>query len=62
MDDAPKGPVILWLDYGSEGWVPFDFPTVKDALEAPERGWCTNWIITRPVAYDIVEHPEPDKE
>lgn len=41
MDDAPKGPVILWLDGGVEGWSPYDFPTVKDALESPERGWCT---------------------
>lgn len=49
-----KGPVILWISYGSEGWQPNSFDTVKEALEA-ER-YTTQFVITRVVDYEVKEN------
>jgi len=59
MAELPTGPVILWIDYGYDGWLPLSFPTARAALEAPERGW-SPWVITRLVSYDIVEQESVD--
>lgn len=47
------GPVIVWLDYGSEGWVPESFPTLKAALEA--QRYSHDFVITRKAEYDVVD-------
>lgn len=57
-DDLPKGPVILWLDYGTDGWRPCSYPSIRAALEDRNSWFAWRYIITRPVEYEIVEHKE----
>jgi hypothetical protein len=45
------GPYILWLDYGTEGWQPRSYPSIRAALEA-ER-YQSRYILTRTVSYKI---------
>lgn len=51
--DATSGPIIIWSDYGCEGWKPRSFENVKEALEATRYG--EPFIITRVVQYDVQE-------
>lgn len=44
---------ILWRDYGSDGWQPTGFKTLKEALESEKH--YSNWIITKKVNYEIKE-------
>ncbi len=48
-----KGPFILWLDYGYDGWQPKSFATIRAALESEKYG--TGFVITKAVEYQIVE-------
>ena len=58
MNDKPKGPYTLWFDYGYEGWKPTDFATLKEALEADR--YTHDWVITKSVAYDVVDTSPDD--
>jgi hypothetical protein len=49
-----KGPVILWLDCGSEGWHAESFPSVKEALVADRYG--QGFIITRLLDFSVAEN------
>lgn len=51
--DDIKGPVILWLDYGYEGWAPSSHATLKDALAEDRFGH--RFVITRVVDFDVTE-------
>lgn len=51
--DIIKGPFILWMDYGCEGWQPTSFATLKEALEADKHS--DAWLITKPVKYTVYE-------
>jgi hypothetical protein len=51
--DSTSGPIILWVDYGYEGWRPQSFDTIKEALEAEK--YMSKYIITRIVQYDVQE-------
>lgn len=53
MPDDINGPVILWTNYGCEGWKPKSFDSVKDALEADKYG--SEFVIARKVQYEIKE-------
>jgi hypothetical protein len=55
MNEAPKGPYTLWVDYGYEGWKFTDFPTLKEALEHDRYTHCDGWVITKPVQYDVTD-------
>jgi hypothetical protein len=46
------GPIILWVDYGYEGWKPTSFQSIEDALKSEYYG---NWIITRRVDWKVTE-------
>lgn len=48
-----KGPIILWRDYGYEGWKPTSFPDIKSALLS-ER-YESSFVITRIVDFDVKE-------
>ena len=52
--DTTSGPVILWLNYGYEGWQPRSFASVKEALEADR--WGNEFLITRLVQWEVREH------
>ena len=52
MSDT-QGPIILWLDYGYEGWKPTSFATVKDALLADRYG--SKFVITRVIEFEVEE-------
>lgn len=51
-----KGPIILWINFGYEGWAPYSFETVEAALKA-EKYDCP-WTITKAVQYEITETKE----
>jgi len=55
MTERPgkDGPIILWIDYGHEGWKPTSYTSVQEALKAPKYG--SNYVITRLVAYTVEE-------
>jgi hypothetical protein len=40
----PAGPIVLWEDYGCEGWQPKSFATVTEALMAPR--YSASFVIT----------------
>lgn len=39
MTKAPEGPIIAWEDYGTEGWHPKSYPTLREAIEAVDCGY-----------------------
>lgn len=51
--DGTEGPIILWVNYGYEGWKPESFPSVRAALEAQK--YQSEYIITRQVTYEVKE-------
>lgn len=44
----------LWIDYGSEGWHPFDYDSIADCLECLTYSSGQGYRITREVV--LVEH------
>lgn len=48
-----KGPIIVWVNYGYEGWQPESFESVKTALLAPRYG--SEFVITKLVDFDTTE-------
>lgn len=51
----PSGaPVTVWTDYGTEGWHPTEFPTLKEALLSRDRH-SSPFRITRNVDFEPVE-------
>jgi len=57
--DPLKGPIILWIDHGYDGWDPRSFDTVTDALLADKYG--SKHIITRRVEFEINETTKEEK-
>lgn len=53
MSEGTEGPIIMWINYGSDGWKPTSYPSVRSALEADR--FTSQFIITKPLAYDVVE-------
>lgn len=49
LKDIEGRPVLLWVNYGSEGWAPSPFETVEDAIRSAQSGVSEEWIITRTV-------------
>lgn len=52
-DDA-VGPVIVWENYGVEGWRPQSFKTIKEALLQSPR-YQTDFVITRKIDFEVLE-------
>jgi hypothetical protein len=50
----PEGPYILWRRFAEQYWNWRDCKSLKEAVEA-EKGHI-DWVITKKVGYDIVEH------
>jgi hypothetical protein len=50
---SAEGPIILWLDYGYEGWKPYSFDSVADALHVSKFG--NDFVITRRATYEVRE-------
>lgn len=48
-----NGPIIVWVNYGYDGWAPTSYLTVKDALLGGRHG--SEFVITRLVAFDVIE-------
>lgn len=48
-----KGPFIKWLNFGYEGWKPYSYNSIKEALEAETYG--NEFIITKVVNYEVSE-------
>lgn len=45
VDRDPEGPIIVWEDFGTEGWHPTSYPSIVDAI-ARHRG-ANGVVITR---------------
>jgi hypothetical protein len=48
-----EGPIIVWVNYGYEGWQPKSYHTLKEALLG-ER-YSTEFVVTRLVTYEVTE-------
>lgn len=47
------GPIVVWENYGCEGWHPKSFATVKEALLG-ER-YNSEFVITKRMEFDVIE-------
>lgn len=47
MAGTTLGPIIVWIDYGREGWVPESFATYLEALDYVTDGTLGRAVITR---------------
>lgn len=52
------GPVVVWLDYGCEGWRPSSYDTVKEALLGERYG--NRFVVTRVVKFEVKEKPNEE--
>ena len=57
-DEETKGPIIVWQDYGYEGWHPTSYPTLKDALVAQKYN---DFVVTSLVDFDVVAKSSGDR-
>lgn len=53
MSADTAGPIIVWENYGYEGWHPKSYPDLKSALFYPRYNGA--FVITRSVDVDVVE-------
>lgn len=58
MSELPKGPFVLWIYYGSEGWAFRDHDTFEAAVT--DVGYCgaSAWTITQGPL--VIEWRQPD--
>lgn len=49
---------ILWLSYGSEGWQPYGFDTLQEAVDA-DKHYCSMWKVTKSIHYKVIAEEEP---
>lgn len=47
------GPIVVWENYGYEGWHPKSFATVKEALLG-ER-YNSEFVITKRMEFDVID-------
>jgi hypothetical protein len=57
-DRGIEGPVILWVNYGYDGWRPTSYLTLKDALLADR--YASTFVFTRLVEYEVVDLSQTD--
>ena len=53
MTDDTTGPVVLWENYGCEGWKPKSYGTIKEALM--DTRYNSEFVVTRIVDFDVKE-------
>jgi hypothetical protein len=53
MSADTAGPVIVWENYGTEGWHPKSYLTIKDALLAVRYN--SEFVVTKRAEFDVVE-------
>lgn len=49
-----EGPYIVWENLGYDGWHPYSFKTLKEALE--KQKFSSEWVIAKLVVYEIIEN------
>ena len=52
IEDA-KGPYIVWINNGCEGWQPTSYLTIKEALEG--HRYSPEYVITKKCEYRVIE-------
>lgn len=52
MAETLKGPYIVWQNYGTDGWSPTEFSTLKEALMATKY---VSFVVTKLVEFDVIE-------
>lgn len=53
MRHDATGPIVMWEDYGYEGWQPKSFDTLKEALLEPR--YSATFVITHLVDITVNE-------
>ena len=48
---------LLWVDYGSEGWFPYDFDTLEEMLAYIRDGVSGPFLTTKRLDLIIREEP-----
>jgi hypothetical protein len=51
------GPIIIWENYGHEGWHPKSYPDLKAALIA--QRYNSEMVLTERVEFDVVRVAPP---
>lgn len=49
----PTEPIIIWVNYGVEGWKPKSYPSLRQALV--DTRYSSDFVVTRLVQFDVVE-------
>jgi hypothetical protein len=57
MSADAAGPVIVWENYGYEGWHPKSYPDLKAALVATRYN--SEFVVTERVEFDVVKAEAP---
>lgn len=57
MAGTTLGPIIAWVDYGREGWVPESFGSYREALEFATGGTHGRVVITRRIDLTVKAAP-----
>jgi len=61
MAGTTLGPIIAWVDYGREGWVPETFATYRKALEFATGGTHGRVVITRRIDLTVKDTPTDEE-
>lgn len=58
--NKPRGPYVVWVFYGYEGWTFRDADTMEDALQTATNSHGHYWVITpAPVRLGVVGETSP---
>ena len=55
-----RGPVIVWENYGYEGWQPKSFATFKEALMS--HRFSSDFVVTSLVDFEVVSVTSGDHQ
>ena len=47
-DELKDAAFILWLNYGSEGWKPYPYPSAEELAGTIEAGTSSPFVVTGP--------------
>ena len=52
---TPQKRYIVWQDFGTEGWMPNEFDTAKEAMLYIREGLSNAWVLTKQLAIYMEE-------
>lgn len=51
LDEGPHGAFIVWFDFGYDGWHPYSYDTLEEAIASAESDRSNPYVITGPVVF-----------